>query len=223
MTVRLDDAIIRVTVDTESAKRALKDLEKSHGDLRQKRDDDEKKKKDADKDGKKADRGAKGGNRSFLSRQAAYTGISVVQLIAGGVVKLQQYVLPFVASMVEKQITSILKADKTGLLAQFITEEEIAQIKQDILNSADATVGEAMAQFTGGAAAFSQTQDFLKKISLLTGEVPDIADGWKFGKGVHGYNAHLFRLKQFGTRKMMEQYGSALQDGISSFGAAISK
>ena len=214
MTVQFDDARIKITVDTDAAKKTVQDIQKSHGDLRNDRDEDSKNEKKKKRAGKKAARdgflrrritGGTARARSFLVRQAPYTGIPVVSLVAGAVVALQRYIAPLVASAVADSLKEILP--------DFLAEDEtIENMKRDILDTMDATIGEAVIQITSTLGTVQQTADFLKKVSLLAGEVPDIEDGWKFAKGTHGWNAHLKRMQHFGSRKMMEQYGKASTD-----------
>ena len=93
--------------------------------------------------------------------------------------------------------------------------------QKELLDTLDATVGEAVAQFKASMAAAQQTIDFVKKVSIMAGEIPE--GKWQFAMGVHGWNAHLSRMQQMGPRMMSEQSASAMIRLIDSFGSAPSK
>ena len=229
MTVQFDDARIKVTVDTDAAKAAVNDIKKSHGDLKKDRDQDKETDKKKKKDAKKAGRvgflrarvqGGKARARAFMARQAGGLGplgaIPQVALVAGAVIALQRFIAPLIAAPVAEAVKAIIP-DAVA------SDEKIETMKKDILDTMDATIGEAVIQLTTSFKTLSSTTDFLKKVTLLAGEVPDIAEGWKFAKGVHGWNAHLSRMQQYGTRKMMEQYGEAFTNLQNHFGPSPQK
>lgn len=228
MTVQFDDARIKVTVDTDAAKAAVNDIKKSHGDLRKDRDQDKDTEKKRKKEGKKAGRvgflrarvqGGTARARAFMARQGGGMGLGAVPqvaLVAGAIIAIQRFIAPLIA----KPIAEAVKALVPDAVA---TDDDIEKMKKDILDEMDATIGEAVIQLTTSFKTLSSTTDFLKKVTLLAGEVPDIADGWKFAKGVHGWNAHLSRMQQYGTRKMMEQYGQAFVNLRNHFGPSPQK
>jgi len=221
MTIRLDDANIRVTVDTETAKKALQDIDKQHKDLQGDREEGDRQEKKKKKAGKKAGKvgfmrariqGGTARARAFLARQAPYTGVPVVAIVAGAIVAIQRYIAPFIGTMVAENLKDILP----DFIAQ---DKEIDKLKKELLDTLDKTVGEAVAQIQATMQTTSSTLDFVKKVTIMAGEVPE--GKWEFAKGVHGWNSHMSRMRQMGPRIMSEQSAMAMTRMIDTFGGTI--
>ena len=221
MTIRLDDARIRVTVDTETAKKALQDIDKQHGDLKKDRDEGDRQDKKKKKSEKKAGRvgfmrariqGGTARARQFMARQSGgmgMGGLPMVALAAGAVVAVQRYLAPFIGTAVAEILKDILPD-------AIADDESIDDMKKELLDTLDQTVGEAVAQITATIASTQQTVDFIKKVSIMAGEVPE--GQWEFAKGVHGWNSHLSRMRQLGPRVMSENYAHSMMKLIDRFG-----
>lgn len=222
MTVRMDDAVIRVTVDTTDAKKQVKEMMKAHGDLKTERKEGEKgdkKKKTAQKKEGMLGRMAVGGKarmRAFAHRHGQIGGgvgmgsLGAVAGYAALAIFIQRLVFPAIQGMIQESFGPERDPETGKPREKGYLEKKIMTIVEETIKNLENTVGELTVQVAATATSSMTALDYAKKAALLTGETMDISEVKDYFFGVKAWNEHLLRMQHFGTRKAGEQFGAAL-------------
>ena len=215
MSIKLDDAVIKVKVDTSQAESQLEKMKTSQSKIEKEAEGIKKAEEAKKAQGRKERRAGGGGVGLFgrakaggrfvkgaaLNPMGALAAIPYVGLLVGVMKLMETIILPLVRSVADQAIKDALPES---------VEDTVADAVDAVLGGIQNSITELQAKVVAAGAATGQAMDYAKKANLMTGDLPNLDQMGDFWNGSYGWNQHVYRMSVFGNRAVVGQLGSSI-------------
>lgn len=214
MSIKLDDAVIKVKVDTSQAESQLEKMKTSQSKIEKEAEGIKKaaeaKKAQERKERRKGGTGgifgrAKAGGRfvkgAALNPMGALRAVPYIGIVVGVMKLLETIILPLVRSVADQAIKDVMPES---------VEDTVADAVDAVLGGIQNSITELQAKVVAAGAATGQAMDYAKKANLMTGDLPNLDQMGDFWNGSYGWNQHVYRMSVFGNRAVVGQLGSSI-------------
>lgn len=214
MSIKLDDAVIKVKVDTSQAESQLEKMKTSQSKIEKEAEGikkaEEVKKAENRKERRKGGTGGifgrvKAGGRfvkgAAFNPMGALRAVPYIGIIVGVLKLLETIILPLVRSIADQAIKDVMPDS---------IEDTVADAVDSVLGGIQNSITELQAKVVAAGAATGQAMDYAKKANLMTGDLPSLGQMGDFWNGSYGWNQHVYRMSVFGNRAVVGQLGSSI-------------